>query len=58
MLNHLLGKYITFSFNDPKQYPRQAFLTDMKEDFDEEQTEDDNLTKIKFLAWANSRRKK
>lgn len=28
MLNHLLGKYITIAFNDPKNYPKKSFLSD------------------------------
>ena len=26
-LNHILGKYISFAFNDPKKYPRKNFLS-------------------------------
>ena len=26
MLNYVLGKYIAFSSNDPKKYPKQPFL--------------------------------
>ena len=58
LLNHLAGKYIAFSFNDPKHYPRKAFLHDMKEEAEEsQQVEDDNLTRLKFLAWAKTRSK-
>lgn len=30
-LNHILGKYISFAFNDPKKYPRKSFLNKEKE---------------------------
>lgn len=26
MLNHLLGKYISFAFHEPKNYPNKSFL--------------------------------
>ena len=25
-LNHLLGRYIAYAFNDPKKYPKKPFL--------------------------------
>ena len=28
MLNWVLGKYIAYSFNDPKKYPKKPFLGD------------------------------
>ncbi len=27
MFNHMLGKYISFAFNDPKHYPDKNFLS-------------------------------
>lgn len=30
-LNHILGKYICFAFNDPKKYPKKSFLSKEKE---------------------------
>ena len=29
MLNHLLGKYISIGFNDPKNYPTNSFLSEI-----------------------------
>lgn len=26
-LNHLLGQYITYAFNNPKKYPKKAYLS-------------------------------
>lgn len=39
LLNHILGKYIAYAFNDPKKYPDKPFLeknTDLKPMTDEE----------------------
>lgn len=30
-LNHILGKYIAYAFNDPKHYPREPFTADNTE---------------------------
>mgnify|MGYP000902756275 CR=1 FL=1 len=30
-LNHMLGKYIAFAYNDPKHYPEEPFLKKTKE---------------------------
>ncbi len=30
LLNHILGQYIRFAFNDPKHYPDQPMLKDFK----------------------------
>lgn len=30
MLNHLLGRYISYGVNDPKRYPKQPFLAEAK----------------------------
>ncbi len=27
MLNHILGKYIAFAYNDPKKYPEEPFTS-------------------------------
>ena len=34
LLNYMLGKYVAFAFNDPKQYPKKPF------------TEEDNKPKL------------
>jgi hypothetical protein len=31
LLNHMLGKYIRYAFNDPKHYPKKPFLDSTKE---------------------------
>lgn len=39
LLNHILGKYIAYAFNDPKHYPDKPFTeknTDLKPMTDEE----------------------
>lgn len=39
LLNHILGKYIAYAFNDPKHYPDKPFTeknTDLKTMTDEE----------------------
>jgi hypothetical protein len=39
LLNHILGKYIAYAFNDPKHYPTHPFTekdTDLKPMTDEE----------------------
>jgi len=40
MMNYMLGRYLTFAFNQPKNYPRKPFLDgkfeDKKEMTDEE----------------------
>ena len=30
LLNYILGKYIAFAFNDPKEYPRKPFTEEDK----------------------------
>lgn len=30
MLNHALGQYISFAFNEPKKYPKKPFYAEHK----------------------------
>lgn len=41
-LNHLLGRYVTFAFNDPKHYPKKPF-TNESEQTGQKMTSDEAL---------------
>ena len=41
-LNHILGKYIAFSFNDPQKYPSEPFTSGIKDE-SIEQENNENL---------------
>jgi hypothetical protein len=55
-LNHLLGKYIAFAFNDPKKYPSKPFTdqnTDLKPMTDEEMERQARRNTIKMGGVIN-----
>ena len=56
-LNYLLGKYITFAFNNPKKYPSKPFLdnnnTDLKPMTDEEMEKQARRNTIKMGGVIN-----
>lgn len=39
-LNHILGKYLCFSFNDPKKYPKKAYLS-KKDSYNKKMTDEE-----------------
>ena len=55
-LNYLLGKYIAFSFNDPKNYPSEPFMfenTEKKTMSDEEMEQQARRNTIKMGGVIN-----
>lgn len=55
-LNHILGMYISYAFNDPKHYPRNAFTeknTDLKPMTDEEMEKQARRNTIKMGGVIN-----
>ena len=56
-LNHILGKYIAFAFNDPKHYPREPFTsknnTELKPMSDEEMEKQARRNTIKMGGVIN-----
>lgn len=55
-LNHILGKYIAYAFNDPKHYPREPFTyknTKLKPMTDEEMETQGRRNTIKMGGVIN-----